>query len=99
MPRPIAAMRSPATSTWAWLTRWISARMVYTFALLALAVLGMRMSVRSWSYPLVLSIVALVATLPAPARAAGDAQKGKAISYTCLGCHGIPDYNNVYPTY
>jgi len=48
----------------------------------------------------VLSIVALVATVRAPsALAAGDAQKGKAISYTCLGCHGIPNYNNVYPTY
>jgi cytochrome c553 len=60
----------------------------------------MRMSVRSWSYPLVLSIAALVAVVHAPAaNAAGDAQKGKALSYTCLGCHGIPDYNNVYPTY
>jgi len=58
------------------------------------------MSVRSWSYPVVLSIVALVAAVRSPsAVAAGDVQKGKAISYTCLGCHGISDYNNVYPTY
>lgn len=55
------------------------------------------MSLRSWSYPVVLSIAALVAA-PA-ADAAGDAQKGKELGYTCLGCHGIPNYNNVYPTY
>lgn len=33
------------------------------------------------------------------ALAAGDAERGKEISYTCLGCHGIEDYKNVYPTY
>jgi cytochrome c553 len=33
------------------------------------------------------------------AHAAGDAVRGKEISYTCLGCHGIEDYKNVYPTY
>jgi cytochrome c553 len=33
------------------------------------------------------------------AYAAGDAARGKEISYTCLGCHGIEDYKNVYPTY
>ncbi len=30
---------------------------------------------------------------------AGDAQAGKTKAYTCTGCHGIPGYNNVYPTY
>ena len=35
----------------------------------------------------------------AVAQAAGDAQRGKQIGYTCLGCHGIDDYKNVYPTY
>lgn len=33
------------------------------------------------------------------ARADGDAAKGKIESYTCLGCHGVPNYTNVYPTY
>jgi len=33
------------------------------------------------------------------AHAAGDAARGKLLSYTCLGCHGINDYKNVYPTY
>jgi cytochrome c553 len=29
----------------------------------------------------------------------GDARHGKAISYTCLGCHGIEGYKNAYPMY
>lgn len=29
----------------------------------------------------------------------GDAEAGRIRAYTCTGCHGIPDYNNVYPTY
>jgi cytochrome c553 len=33
------------------------------------------------------------------AYAAGDAARGKELSYTCLGCHGIENYKNVYPTY
>ncbi len=30
---------------------------------------------------------------------AGDAARGQTLAYTCLGCHGIPNYKNVYPTY
>jgi len=33
------------------------------------------------------------------ANAAGDVAAGKVKAYTCTGCHGIPGYNNVYPTY
>jgi cytochrome c553 len=33
------------------------------------------------------------------AYAAGDVAAGKIKGYTCTGCHGIPGYNNVYPTY
>ena len=29
----------------------------------------------------------------------GDAHRGKAISYTCLGCHGVEGYKNAYPNY
>ena len=29
----------------------------------------------------------------------GDPVHGKAISYTCLGCHGISGYRNAYPNY
>lgn len=30
---------------------------------------------------------------------AGDPEAGAIKSYTCTGCHGIPGYKNVYPTY
>jgi len=29
----------------------------------------------------------------------GDPDAGQIKSYTCTGCHGVPGYNNVYPTY
>ena len=29
----------------------------------------------------------------------GDPAAGEIKAYTCKGCHGIPGYNNVYPTY
>ena len=31
--------------------------------------------------------------------AAGDAKRGETRGETCLGCHGIASYTNVYPTY
>ena len=43
------------------------------------------------------SLVLALATLPVAAK--GDAEKGKALFYTCTGCHGIADYKNAYPTY
>ena len=46
---------------------------------------------------LILACTALGASFAA--RAAGDIAKGKVESQTCLGCHGIADYTNVYPTY
>jgi cytochrome c553 len=41
------------------------------------------------------------AAAPAPAApaTAGNVERGKAISYTCLGCHGVPGYRNAYPNY
>jgi cytochrome c553 len=33
------------------------------------------------------------------ARADGDAAVGEKKFYTCLGCHGIPNYKNAYPDY
>ena len=35
----------------------------------------------------------------APAFAQGEADAGHLKVYTCSGCHGIPNYKNVYPTY
>jgi cytochrome c553 len=37
--------------------------------------------------------------LPSQNAQAGDAEAGRVKAYTCTGCHGIPGYNNVYPTY
>jgi cytochrome c553 len=36
---------------------------------------------------------------PQPPKLSGDPARGKAISYTCLGCHGIDGYRNAYPDY
>ena len=33
------------------------------------------------------------------AYAAGDADRGRIRGETCLGCHGVASYTNVYPTY
>lgn len=43
--------------------------------------------------------LALAALLPGPVLASGDPEAGAIKGYTCTGCHGIPGYNNVYPTY
>ena len=36
---------------------------------------------------------------PAPAVLQGDPHRGRELSYTCLGCHGIDGYRNAYPDY
>jgi len=43
--------------------------------------------------------VVLAALVPPSVLAEGDPERGKIIAYTCTGCHGIPFYKNVYPTY
>lgn len=45
------------------------------------------------------ALLTLAFFLPGPAPAAGDPRAGAQKAYTCTGCHGIPGYNNVYPTY
>ena len=42
---------------------------------------------------------AVVALWSAQGVAAGDSEAGRDKAETCFGCHGIPGYNNVYPTY
>lgn len=45
-------------------------------------------------------LIALTAALSCTAaHATGDAAAGKVKAYTCYGCHGIQNYNNVYPSY
>src|SRR5688572_18490215 len=36
---------------------------------------------------------------PTPMSLQGNAANGKQLAYTCMGCHGITGYKNVYPTY
>ncbi|MDH5821485.1 cytochrome c [Luteimonas sp. RD2P54] len=40
---------------------------------------------------------------PAPATVepagAGSVDNGRMLTYTCQGCHGIPNYKNAYPNY
>jgi len=44
-------------------------------------------------------LILLTALSSSPVEAAGNAEAGKVKAYTCMGCHGIPGYKNVYPTY
>jgi cytochrome c553 len=65
----------------------------------------MRFRVRSGVLIAVMAYAALASTATqaeeqqAGAAPAGNAERGKAISYTCLGCHGVPGYRNAYPNY
>ena len=52
---------------------------------------------RTRAFALVLTCALL--GLSTTARADGDAAKGKVESYTCIGCHGIKGYDNMYPNY
>jgi cytochrome c553 len=56
--------------------------------------MSMRVSVRV----IAVGMLALSGAV-ANAHAEGNAARGKILGYTCLGCHGIADYKNVYPTY
>ena len=44
-------------------------------------------------------VAAEPAAAPAPAALKGDAARGKGLTYTCRGCHGITGYKNAYPSY
>jgi cytochrome c553 len=45
------------------------------------------------------TLLTVALTMPGLAIAAGSPEAGENKAYTCTGCHGIPGYNNVYPTY
>ncbi len=45
-------------------------------------------------------LATVISLFPASsARAGGNPEAGQVKAYTCTGCHGIPGYNNIYPTY
>ena len=54
---------------------------------------------RYLTFPAVSLLIAALLLPAKQAMAAGDIEAGKIKAYTCTGCHGIPGYNNVYPTY
>lgn len=41
----------------------------------------------------------LAMSLSLPAHADGSPEQGRRSAETCLGCHGIENYKNVYPTF
>ena len=45
------------------------------------------------------AILIALGALSSPVFAAGDAEQGETLAYTCLGCHGIKGYRNAYPSY
>ena len=46
-----------------------------------------------------LTAAAFFAPLAQAQAPVGDAKRGHDLAYTCQGCHAIPNYKNVYPTY
>jgi cytochrome c553 len=38
-------------------------------------------------------------TSAAPAALTGSTERGKELTYTCQGCHGVTGYKNAYPNY
>lgn len=49
--------------------------------------------------PYLLALLALASVMPLNSMAAGDPVAGQKKAFTCMGCHGVPSYNNAYPTY
>lgn len=45
------------------------------------------------------AVVVLGTLLGTAAQAAGDPEEGRYKAQTCMGCHGVADYANVYPSY
>jgi cytochrome c553 len=42
-------------------------------------------------------LICALALVSAPVSAEGDATAGRQKTWTCEGCHGIPDYRTAYP--
>jgi cytochrome c553 len=64
-------------------------------SLLAVAAVGAQQSTPAMPAP-------TAATTAAPAVEApikGEATRGKELTYTCRGCHGVTGYRNIYPHY
>ena len=51
------------------------------------------------TYLTALVLLASASAVSTGSLAAGDATAGKAKAATCMGCHGVASYTNIYPTY
>jgi cytochrome c553 len=60
---------------------------------------GLLFSTREFEMRFNFLIPALLLVSGGLAAAEGDAKAGATKAYTCTGCHGIPGYSNIYPTY
>lgn len=49
--------------------------------------------------PKFLIAAGILALVTFAAQADGDAARGEKLAYTCMGCHGIENYKNAYPSY
>src|ERR1700730_16238238 len=63
------------------------------------AIMGFRMHTGVLAAALVCSALASFSLQAQEASLKADPVHGKAISYTCLGCHGVQGYKNAYPNY
>ena len=54
---------------------------------------------RNLRIPALILSLAAASLASGTALAEGDVEAGKIKAYTCTGCHGIPGYKNVYPTF
>jgi cytochrome c553 len=45
-------------------------------------------------HTLILTSLLLIASSAAEVRAEGNAETGRLLAYTCMGCHGIEGYRN-----
>ena len=65
--------------------------------------LWLRSSVRSGVRAALTAVAMVCGTIAVSASAqqppVGNAQRGRIVAYTCLGCHGIQGYRNAYPNY
>lgn len=45
------------------------------------------------------AVLCLGALASASGLAAGNPEAGRSKAFTCMGCHGVANYTNAYPTY
>ncbi len=68
-------------------------------ACFALTAAGVAAAAQDAKAPATPTMPAAAAPALAPAPVKGNADTGRQLTYTCQGCHGIPGYQNAYPTY